>query len=85
MAVKLSAEGFEQRQIATHAEMPDGKAVTQTAVSDALMLDGQMRQAGLADPYVLVTQPPKDYTKLRRHLNPRYRFTPVVGYEPPQL
>jgi hypothetical protein len=44
-----------------------------------------MLDLGLDDPYVMVTGPPDDIKKFRRHRNPRYRFTPLEGYEPPPL
>jgi hypothetical protein len=40
-----------------------------------------MREMGLASPYILVAEPPADYSKLRRHMNPRYRFEPLDGYQ----
>ena len=54
--------------------------MTQPAVSKALALDRLMREQGLDTPYEIVTEPPADYPKLRRHLNPKYRFEPVDGY-----
>ena len=73
-AVRLTAQGLEQRQVAHQLK------VTQPAVCDALNLDRLMREKGLDTPYVLVTEPPTDYPKLRRHLNPKYRFEPVEGF-----
>lgn len=82
-AVQLSGQGLEQRQIAAHPGLPE--RATQTAVSDALALERRMRESALTTPYVLVAQPPDDYSKLRRHRSHRYRFTPVGGYEAPLL
>lgn len=82
-AMRLSAEGLEQREIGRHPDLPE--PATQTAVSKALMLGKQMQASGMTTPYVLVTEPPADYTKLRRHLNPRYQFSPVEAYTPPSL
>src|SRR5262249_52955868 len=80
-AVRRQARGRKQREIASRlAEQP-----TQTAVWAALELDRRMRELGLESPYVLVTEPPADYAKHRRHENPKYRFEPVEGYTRPAL
>ena len=78
-AARLEAEGLEQRDIARRL------GVTQPAVFNALQLDRLMRGRGLDSPYVALTAPPDDYGKLRRHENPKYRFEPEEGYEPPPL
>ena len=78
-AVRLAAQGLDQRQVACQL------GVTQPAVFRALALDGLMRAEGLHTPYEMVTGPPSDYPKLRRHLNPKYRFDPEVGYQRPAL
>ena len=78
-AVRLTAEGLDQRMVAARLQ------VTQPAVSKALILDRLMREQGLETPYVLVAEPPADYPKLRRHLNPKYRFEAVEGYRRPAL
>jgi hypothetical protein len=80
-AVRLAAQGFEQREIAQQiAEHP-----TQTAVHNALVLDRKMRALGLESPYVMVLEPPEDCDKPRRHKHPRYEFLAVEGYERPAL
>lgn len=73
-AMRLKAKGFKQREIASRL------GVTQPAVTNALMLDRRMKEAGKDTPYEVVTAPPEDYSKLRRHLHPRYQFTPVEGH-----
>jgi hypothetical protein len=78
-AVDLMADGLDQRQIARRL------GVTQPAVSKAILLDRLMRQRGLDTPYEIVTAPPADYRKLRRHVNPNYCFEPAEGYQPPTL
>jgi DNA invertase Pin-like site-specific DNA recombinase len=78
-AVRLAAEGLEQRDIARRLK------VTQTAVYRALALDRMMRKRGLDSPYVVVLDPPNDYAKLRRHKNSRYKFTPRDGYQRPPI
>jgi len=75
--VQLTAEGYDQREIAARI----GEKPTQTAVQRALTLDRAMRAAGLDDPYITVLEPPSDYSKLRRHHNHKYRFRPKENYE----
>lgn len=50
--------------------------ITKTAAQKAAALDRLMRERGLMDPYVPVSEPPADFAKLRRHLHPRYQFQP---------
>jgi hypothetical protein len=58
---------------------------TATAVGNALRLDRMMTALSLAEPYVMVMEPPENYTKLRRHRNSKYRFEPLPGYERPPI
>jgi hypothetical protein len=78
-AVRLTAEGVFQRVAARRL------GVTQPVISQALALHRMMTERGLDTPYELVTAPPDDYTKLKRHRHPRYRFEPEQGYTPPAL
>ena len=38
-----------------------------------------MDELGITDPYLPVTKPPDDYTKLRRHKHARYHFEPLAS------
>ena len=81
-AVRLAASGdLSYRQIGDRVTPRS----TGTAVGKALNLHKQMLAAGLADPWIFVHEPPDDYTKLRRHKNPNYRFEPIEGYQRPEL
>jgi DNA invertase Pin-like site-specific DNA recombinase len=60
--------GLTERQIATKL------GLTITAVQRAAALQRAMDAQKLTDPYIPVTEPPLDCTKMRRHLHPRYRF-----------
>jgi site-specific DNA recombinase len=80
-AARLAALGHEQRQIARM--LPE--SVTQPAVSNALILDRMMRERNLETPYEFVVEPPKDYGKLRRHENAKYRFEPAADYVQPPI
>ena len=78
-AVNMVAQGKEQRPIARQL------GVKQAVVSRAVLLEKKRRESGLDRPYVLVPEPPADYTKLRRHLHPRYVFSLREGYLRPTL
>jgi hypothetical protein len=81
-AVRLEADHVPQRKIA--ALLTDEKP-KQAAVQKALNLDRKMQELEVASPYVLVTEPPEDYPKLRRHKNPKYSFQPRDGYVRPAI
>jgi len=65
------AAGQTERQVAADCK------ITVTAAQRASALDRMMREQGLADPYVPLTEPPADLKKMRRHRHPRYRFDPL--------
>lgn len=50
--------------------------ITQPAVQNALKLNVLMQKMSTLDPYVLVTEPPDDSNRFRRHKHPRYHFSP---------
>ena len=80
-AVRLAAKGLEQREIAEQLE----EKPTQPAVWNALQLQKRMDELQITDPYLIVYEPPADFTKLRKHKNPRYKFQIREGYVRPQL
>jgi hypothetical protein len=80
-AVALRVQGMYQRQIG--ARLP-GKP-RQPAVQRALLLDARMHELGVESPYVVLEEPPDDYTKQRRHKHHRYQFEPLDGYVRPPL
>ncbi|MFT3879659.1 MAG: recombinase family protein [Gemmatales bacterium] len=61
----------------TEAEAAKQVGITITAAQHAAKLDKLMKQRGLTDPYVPLTEPPGDDCKLKRHLHPDYRFRPL--------
>jgi isopentenyldiphosphate isomerase len=67
----LRAEGMAERKIAQEL------GLTITATQNAAALDRIMKTQELTDPYVEVTVPPPDCTRLRRHRHKRYRFEPL--------
>ena len=81
-AVRLADLDLTQRQIA--AQLTEEKPKL-PVVQKALALDREMKEFGLDTPYVLVTNPPPDYSKLRRWKNPKYVFRPREGYQRPAI
>jgi hypothetical protein len=81
-AVRLAAQGLAQRQIVRQLTEEKPKL---PVVQKALALDRKMKELGLESPYALVTEPPDDYAKLRRHKNSKYRFQPRDGYQRPAI
>jgi hypothetical protein len=81
----LAATGLGPKAIAATIALPDGKHPTATAVQRALKLHQRMLGLNLTSPYVLVSEPPEDCGRLRRHKNGSYRFQPLEGYERPAL
>ena len=76
-AVALAMQGLGPKAIAARiSERP-----TATAVQNALALQRKMEELGLETPYVTLFEPPADYSKLRRHKNNKYCFTPLEGYQ----
>jgi site-specific DNA recombinase len=61
----------------TEVRVAQSLGITITAAQRAATLHRIMQFQNLSDPYVAVTAPPADCTKLRRHLHPRYRFEPL--------
>ncbi len=84
-AVRLRSEGLGPKAIASAIAQQTSERPTSTAVQNALKLHDHMAALALESPYVLVTAPPDDYSKLRRHKNEAYRFTPREGYVSPPL
>jgi hypothetical protein len=80
-AVRLSKQNLKSTAIGQLIDERPKPA----AVDKSLALDELMKNLGLDTPYVLVTEPPNDYPKLRRHRNPKYRFEAKPGYERPSL
>jgi hypothetical protein len=79
--VKLRSEGVTEEQITQLIE----EHPTKTAVQNAMALHREMVKRGLTSPYVLVTEPPTDCTKLRRYKHPLYKFMPLESYQRPPL
>jgi hypothetical protein len=63
----------EKRKTMTEKQAATELGLTITAAQRAAALDRMMMDMGVSDPYVVLTEPPPE---LRRHLHPRYRFTP---------
>ncbi len=78
---------FREQVMALHqagmslGDLAERLGISKVAVQNALKLNGKMEQLGLADPFIALTEPPADDTKMKRHLHPRYRFTPLKPEE----
>jgi site-specific DNA recombinase len=68
---KPKQQRLNQRQLAKSL------GVTQPAVQCAAALQRKMDVLGITDPYLSVSEPPDDDSKLRRHRHPRYKFSPL--------
>jgi hypothetical protein len=77
-ATELLANGLKQRDVAWEL------GISQAAVQHAAALAQSVRQQGTSDAYELLTAPPDDYKKLRRHRHPRYRFESLLPDVPRQ-
>ncbi|MDB5389506.1 MAG: hypothetical protein JWM11_5152 [Planctomycetaceae bacterium] len=80
-AVELNAARHKQRDA---CQLIDEKP-TQPALQRALALQRKMQELGLLTPYIMLTEPPDDYKKLRRHKASHFKFQPIEGYVPPKL
>jgi hypothetical protein len=80
-SVLLEAKGLQQREIAREIK----ERPKQAAVYNALALHREMLSQRLSSPYLLLREPPTDYSKLRRQRNSKYEFAPLDGYIPPEI
>jgi site-specific DNA recombinase len=80
-AVRLGGADPKPRQIVRQLS----EKATETAVQNALKLQRRMNELSLTSPYLLIESPPDDYTKMRRHKHPKYRYEPLEGYVRPML
>ncbi|HEV3343314.1 MAG TPA: recombinase family protein [Pirellulales bacterium] len=76
MAMKAGKNTEDGRRV-TERTIAAQLGITQTAVQRAVALARMMDRLALTDPYVPVTSPPQDCTKMRRHKHRRYRFEPL--------
>ncbi len=65
-AMKLHAAGTATKEIAASL------GITTTAVHNIHKLQRALDESGSIDPDEVLNEPPADYTKLRRHLHPRF-------------
>ena len=62
----VRATGLTERCVA------DQLGITHTAAQRAAALQRLLDQRGLQDPYELLSEPPADYTRIRRHKHSRF-------------
>jgi hypothetical protein len=72
--VALREAGWTERRTAAKL------GLTVTAAQRAMALHRMMTAEGAADPYRLLTAPPEEDGKFRRHQHARYDFRPLDGY-----
>lgn len=68
---------FTQNDL-TLAQAAQRLGITKVAAQNAIRLNRIMEEKGLTDPFEPLAEPPFGDTKIKRHLHPRYRFTPLV-------
>ena len=74
---ELKSTKDESGKRPTEREIARRLGITQPAVQHAAALARLMDELSLTDPYLPVTAPPEDCSKMRRHKHPRYRFEPL--------
>jgi hypothetical protein len=72
--VALRAAALTEREVAAQL------GITVTAAQRAAALQRLLDREGQTDAYVLITVPPDDAGRVRRHRHARYRFEPLDGY-----
>lgn len=73
----LLTQIVELKKTNTERQTAAALGIFQPVVQRAMKLHRLMAKLGITDPYVEVTAPPADLTKMRRHLHKRYRFNPL--------
>lgn len=73
-------EILASREEVTQRQMAARLGVTLPVVQRARRLSRQMESIGVTDAYIPLREPPDDYPKMRRHLRPRFKFTPLDGF-----
>ena len=61
----------------TEKEIAAALGITVTAAQRAYQLQQLMDRQSLVDPYIPITTPPDDVSRLKRHKHKRYRFEPL--------
>jgi site-specific DNA recombinase len=72
--MELTSKRVNQREIAAQL------GIHLATIQRAIALSRLMAENGTNNPYVLMSGPPSDYAKMRRHLHRRYRFDPLDGF-----
>ncbi len=79
--LRLRQEGCNAKETIEHLSEPSSTKM----IKSTDRLNAQMVEMGLSDPFQFQSEPPNDYAKFRRHLNPRYSFSMKEGYTRPTL
>ena len=79
--IRLKQDGCNVKQTIERLAEP----LSTKMIASAAKLNDQLVQSGISDPLQFQAEPPSDYAKFRKHLNPRYSFTMKEGYTRPEL
>ena len=79
--IRLKQDGCNAKQTIARLAEP----LSTKMIASAVKLNDQLLQSGISDPFQFQSEPPSDYAKFRKHLNPRYSFTLKEGYTRPAL
>jgi hypothetical protein len=73
-AAELRSEGLTIRQVSKRL------SIAYSAAERALRVHRLMKERGLDEPYLRITEIEDDMNRLRRHRSPRFRFNPLDGF-----
>ena len=79
--IRLKQDGCNVKQTIARLAEP----LSTKMIASAVKLNDQLVQSGISDPFQFQAEPPNDFAKFRKHLNPRYSFTMKEGYTRPEL
>lgn len=80
-AMRLLGEGCNRKQVIERIDEP----LSTKMIASSVQLNSCMEELGIDDPLKFQAEPPNDYKKFRKHLNPRYKFSMTEGYIRPEL
>ena len=79
--IRLKQDGCNVKQTIEHLKEP----LSTKMIANAVSLNDRLVEMGISDPFQFQAEPPSDYPKFRKHLNPRYSFSMDEGYARPEL
>ena len=79
--MRLKQEGCNMKQTIERLNEP----LSTKMIGSAVKLNDLLEELGISDPLQFQAEPPNDYAKFRKHLNPKYSFSMMEGYTRPEL